>query len=185
MHEWRGWVCKYWMCIVSLTLHALLGRWSIAAGCFNMPGPYPAPQIKSTSAFVPIIQCLTHVMNGQWVWPDFQREYQWTELQLRRLIPCLLRGIPLQNLTVWEECGAEKGDKTTYKTLACAGFSVVRSLKNGMKAIVDGGHRLNALCFLLDSADEGDFVPRFTHSFLRSKANKHFAPFNLWEALKV
>ena len=65
-----------------------------------------------------------------------------------------------QNIILWKwESGSdETKDSTVYKSLGCAGNCHVRLVE---KAVVDGGHRLNCLCYLLDSADENDFVPSF------------------------
>ncbi len=88
------------------------------------------------------------------------RRFQWTEPQMRKLLPSMLRGVPLQNIILWKwESGSdETRDITVYKSLGYAGNCHVRFVE---KAVVDGGHRLNCLFYLLDSADENDFVPSF------------------------
>ena len=47
---------------------------------------------------------------------------------------------------------------TVYKSLGCAGHYIVRRPELG---VVDGGHRLNCLCYLLDSRDDNGFVPSY------------------------
>ena len=123
--------------------------------------PYPQPQITSSTETVYLGECLRNVMNAHWAWPDFQRVFQWSERQICSLIPSLLRGVtgPVKVITLWkwEQGSNESQDTTVYKSLGCAGFRrVVAPEMNA--AIVDGGHRLNCLCYLLDSMDDNHFV---------------------------
>jgi hypothetical protein len=121
---------------------------------------YPSPQILSSYDTKRLPELLAMVMGGRIAWPDFQRVFHWTEQQICGFLPSLLRGAPVPNMVFWKwaEGAGEAADNTVYKALGCAGHYIVRRPELG---VVDGGHRLNCLCYLLDSRDDNGFVPSY------------------------
>ena len=121
---------------------------------------YPGPQISSSHDTKLLPELLAMVMGGRIAWPDFQRVFHWTEQQICGFLPSLLRGAPVPNMVFWKwaEGAGEVEDTTVYKSLGCAGHYIVRRPELG---VVDGGHRLNCLCYLLDSRDDNGFVPSY------------------------
>jgi hypothetical protein len=121
---------------------------------------YTGPHILSSHGTKQLHELLAMVMGGRIAWPEFQRVFHWTEQQICRFLPSLLSGAPIPNMVFWKwaEGAGEVEDTTVYKSLGCAGHYIVRRPELG---VVDGGHRLNCLCYLLDSRDDNGFVPSY------------------------
>lgn len=72
-------------------------------------------------------EAVRSVKERRWDIPDFQREFIWSPLQVRDLADSLWRGYPMGLLLLWHPPGHERSPLM----------------------VVDGQHRLTALCMLL------------------------------------
>ena len=99
---------------------------------------------------VKLKKLLGYIRDGNYVIPNFQREFEWQPLQVRDLIQSIFLDYYIGSLLLL------KGKENNFKVLACKSIYGLEENSNRLNIVLDGQERLTAMYFAF-------FVPTELH----------------------
>ncbi len=150
--------------------------------------------IKAEREFLPIF--LDKVRNGEFLIPEFQREFVWDDNQVEALFDSILKGFPIGSITLW----APRDKSIFYEPINDIEGVIIsdNNSDNSKSYVLDGRQRITSLiCSLCDNGnlankvfinleDDDIFVRRnisSKQSFADLSLYQVFDPYNLVEYL--
>lgn len=99
--------------------------------------------IKANRDYITVI--LDRILAGEYVIPEFQRDFIWSVRQIIELFDSIIKGYPIGSLILW------KPESDNFKTLSNIGGISLSAIPSGVDAmyILDGRQRLTALAGVL------------------------------------
>ena len=99
--------------------------------------------IKANRDYITVI--LDRILAGEYVIPEFQRDFIWSVRQIIELFDSIIKGYPIGSLILW------KPESDNFKTLSNIGGISLSAIPSGLDTmyILDGRQRLTALASVL------------------------------------
>lgn len=96
-----------------------------------------------------IDEILKLLLDGNWQIPEFQRDYVWTQDQVKKLVISILNSYPIGLITTWDQ--PQNNPHTDGEALKLKGGALFKSYTTNpavMKLVLDGKQRLTTLAMV-------------------------------------